>query len=322
VVVSTTKEDDVKRILGASLVSCLALAGPAGATDRCQLGERPGAEVLVRYPVPDHAQPFNKHRVDHIPYTLTSTPGVTVAGAGLPLSSDSPRVIGVGDFMPGGPCDLLWEEADPDHPTEHPQIRVAVTEGFTAPQVSTFEQGVPRPPLPWDVAGVFDLTDDLRADVLWWNPATGEAVLWVGTDTGWTEAAVAGAPLVPESGTPPRRPSTAIARLEAGGRPGIVWHPSLNSPFYRYLRTTWDGQQLKLHDAGVLEGIDASGFLLVAVGDFDDDGHDDLLQERFSDEHLFVCLLGGPAEIPCRLLVPPTFQHTGYTLGWEVAGPR
>jgi hypothetical protein len=309
----------VKPILTAFLVTCLAVAGRAGAADRCDLDGTHGPEVVVSYPLSDN----DTHERNHIPYTFPDPAG-TVAVMGSPLYSGAPPIIGVGDFVPGGTCELLWQEreSDPDNPNE--TIRVGITVGMETPSGPIFTWGPPRPPLPWDVAGVFDLTGDLRADVLWWNPETGALTLWIRTPNGWRAYGV-GDRLPPsqysEGGVPP---ATAIVRLEPNidGPPGILWQ-SANGSSDRYFRTAWNGQQLTLEEVAVVQGLhDEPGWSVAAVGDFDRDGQDDVLQRRPADSTLRVCFMNGFTVRNCAALTPPTFDLPEYEHSAIVAGPR
>jgi hypothetical protein len=309
----------VKRILAASVVSCLAVVAPAVAGSRCDLDRLPGPEVLVRYPLPDGQPQTGRHRNDHIPFGFAAGP-VAFPGAGI--GSDDPRVIGVGDFIPGGPCDLLWEEADPDLNGESDQpelpIRMAVTAGPTQALPPDFLGGVIRPSREWQVAGTYDLTGDGRADVLWVKPDTGNLMLWVRTATGWTVAPVSG-------GLPPQsiesvRPVSAIVHIEVDAPPGIVAQASPDGSLFRYFRAWWNGGSLRLESAGLVKGLPYGS--LAAVGDFDEDGIDDLLLQRYSTSTLDVCYMQGTTASYCAPLTPPTFELPGYSLGWFVAGPR
>jgi hypothetical protein len=314
----------VKRILVACLASYCALAVPAGAGDRCDLDGQPGGEVLVRYPLPDLEDPEipQKHRQDHIVWKVTTA----LATQGALFGQDHPRVIGIGDFMPGPGCDMLWEEREPVAAPQNPEpvIRLLVTEALVTATSVMFWGGVERPPQPWQVAGTFDLTGDGLADVLWWNPETGAANLWVRSGSGWQEATVTGG--LPPSDGPPLAEGfavTAIARLQPeGGSPGVVWLSTANETMAKYHPATWNGESLRLQPPIPIPGLVGPQWSLAAVGDFDDDGDDDLMLRSLVDSKLRVCFMDGLTVHHCAWMMPRTFALPTYEHGWFVVGPR
>jgi hypothetical protein len=310
----------MKRILLVCLMSCLAPASRAGAGDRCDLDGQNGAEVLVRYPLEDpgeHPDDPSTHRNDHIVWRVNTA----LAVQGPLVGHEDPRVIGVGDFVPGGECDLLWEERDPSAGSPG-AIRLLVTEGLVQATASMFGGGTERPPLPWDVAGTFDLTGDGRVDVLWWNPRTGEASLWIGTDDGWAQAPVIGGFPISGAETADPLPVTAIAQLEPGRPPGVVFLLSVDRGMVaQYYRTEWSGTKLRLVAAGTIAGLGGPGLSMAAVGDFDRDDQDDLMV-RSVDSTLSVCFMAGLTVRKCEGLTPGEFALPRYDEGWFVVGPR
>jgi hypothetical protein len=96
----------------------------------------------------------------------------------------------------------------------------------------------------------------------------------------------------------------------------------VNLAYYQYFRTAWDGEKLKLQNPRSVRGLSAPGYTIAAVGDFDGDGDDDLLQQGIEDLKLRICIMDGFTLRQCVSVTPETFHHVDYTNGWAVAGPR
>src|SRR5262245_60282578 len=158
-----TGERKMKTVLtAATLASVLTLAGsPSAAAERCAFshGIPP---LIVRYPIHHDDGNSSTHTNKHIEWTVSTGADAT---PGEILGYENPAVVAVGDFVPGGGCDLLWETGtSPNY--------LAVTSGFTQ-QVPGGEADLIAPlPPPWQLAGAFDFTGDGMADLLWWNPET------------------------------------------------------------------------------------------------------------------------------------------------------
>jgi hypothetical protein len=310
----------MKRILAAGLVLPLAgLAGHAGASDRCDLTPN-GAAVLVRYPIP-HGEPVPyKHTNKHVIWSVDRELASRQDALG---DDEDPRIVAVGDFNGDAGCDFVWEEREPEGPAI---IKLAVLDRFEQVGSDAFSGGRDRLPLPWMVASADDFTGDGRTDLLWWNPETATARLWVRLEAnpGWQEADVNGGVPPPMGPVPPEwwQP-VASAQLEANAPAGIIWYyPYANQPL-RYYRAQWTGQQLDLQFAGYVEGLDPQGWRIVAVGDFDHDGRDDLLREQKSNPtRVEVCFMDGLRLRERRDMAPSGFAQIGFGGVWDVVGPR
>lgn len=310
----------MKNLMVAFVASSLALlAGSASAAERCRFVgmQWPGSTVLVRHPlpdpVPDPGEPAT-HTNKHVVWLVDREQATFIDELGF----EDPAVIAVGDFVPGGTCDMVWEgHASGQNGSTR---RLVVGEGFTEVEGDAFANGTEAPPEPWQIAGASDFTDDGWSDLFWWNPDTGGLLFWNRTPAAnWQPTAIVG-------GLPkPWRP-VAVALLEPFGPPGVIWfNPSKNPPFY-YQRTEWAGQYLQLQAVGDL-GLGDPGWAIVAVGDFDGDGKEDLMRQEQGAPfgRLQVCFMNGLALRECTALDPERLQHPYpeyQTLAWYVVGPR
>jgi hypothetical protein len=287
----------------------------------CDLNAQQGVDVVARYTHGEPPVPQN-HKNRHIIWIFQSATGQQAQG----LSLGTPKVIAIGDFILGGPCDLLWEQDG----TANGSHRLAVTAGFVQARDSDFAAGTDRPGSEWHLVGSSDLTGDGRSDVLWWNANTGALDLWVTGASGvWIKAAVSSGPNSPGWPTPPTPSSwwraQATARLDQRRQPGIIWSSATETTGLQYTATFWTGTELVVEWTGMIDGL-VSNDPVVAVGDFDGDGHPDVLRQGGNSDQLEVCYLDGQQVRGC---LPTTPAGLGITNDphsdsavWSVVGPR
>jgi hypothetical protein len=288
----------------------VALARPAGADSppeylppempRCDLNTQGGMDIVARYT----DVTLSSHKNRHIIWIFQSSFGQP---APVELGDRTPRIIAVGDFVAGGPCDLLWEM----HNSDHTATLLAVTQGFTQAVDTDFVAGRTRPPSTWEVAGSSDLTGDGRSDVLWWNRDTGALDLWItNTNGGWDKVPVVTGPNSPSWPVPPVPQkwwrALATPRLDQRRPAGILWDNPATLEGLQFTPTVWTGSELVIEPGNDLSITGGPVWTVVAVGDFDGDGQEDLLRERRSDRNLEVCYMEGTMlRGECESTVPP-----------------
>jgi hypothetical protein len=288
---------------------------------RCDLNSQGGMDVVARYT--DLTLANHKNR--HIIWIFQSSFGQP---APAELASRPPRVIAIGDFVLGGPCDLLWES----HNSDHTVTLLAVTQGFIQAEDEDFAGGLVRPGSAWEVAGSSDLTGDGRSDVLWWNRETGALDLWVTSPTGgWSKASVLTGPNSPSWPHPPVPPkwwrALATPRLDQRRQAGILWDNPATLAGLQYTPTVWTGTELIIEPGEDLPIDGGPEWTVVAVGDFDNDGHEDLLRQRRHESRLQVCYMEGTIlrGADCESTIPDILAGPGggnSQIVWSVVGPR
>ena len=105
---------------------------------------------------------------------------------------------------------------------------------------------------------------------------------------------------------------------------GVIWLNGASDAIL-YYRTDWTGSKLNLTPAGQIQGLSGSGVRLLATGDFDSDGRDDLLLERISDSMTLLCFMDGlTVRAPCSRLGIDIFDidDPQYVFPHAVVGPR
>lgn len=300
-------------------VSSLAiLAGPAFASGNCFLGAQQTSDfVIVRYPIPHDPVPF-PHTDKHILWRVDRE----YASKESALDFGDPAAAAVGNFIPGGGCDLLWLEHDPE---DSAPSRLAATEGFTPTKDSDFAVATEALPPPWVVASADDFDQDGMTDLLWWDPENATARLWLRTAGNgaphFDEHPVSGGVPPPLGGPVPDNwwHPVATARLGGNGATGVIWYYPQATIKLRFYAALWTGQELRLQYVANLQGLDQPDWTIVAVGDFDHDGFDDLL--RRNGNTVEVCFMSGLTVRERKTLIPGGFTDVGSS-DWVVVGPR
>jgi hypothetical protein len=267
------------------------------------------SDILVEYP-PEASPDVPKD--DGRKHGLFGGTG-TVTRLRLMLDAADWQVEGAADFDGDGACDLLWR----DH-----HLPELVITGVRNPK----EDRDPRIVVPesFDLVGAGDLDGNGRADLLGWDSEHQSLMLWRFV-AGWraVETPVYGP-------VDSRYKPVALARLGASGGLDILWQyagEASPDPEFLYWQMRWTGQTLECTDVEALALSAETPSDVVAAGDFDGDGNDDLLvQDRLSEE-LAVWLLRGTA-LRQRALLSPSRLHSPEDSAhhpesdWNVVGPR
>jgi hypothetical protein len=136
-------------------------------------------------------------------------------------------------------------------------------------------------PAPWGIVGAIDFSGDGLSDLLWGDPNTGAVHLWVRQPgEPWKEVGLEGGPGFPELPPPNVWFAVATARLGPDEESGVIFTNFYAPDRYRYARGQVTGTELQLIDAGPLLdpqglGLNDRGWKIVAVDDFNADGHQD-----------------------------------------------
>jgi hypothetical protein len=312
----------MSRALSTALVTtAIALAAVGGASgqvilggandSRCDLDGEIRLDVMVRYQI---------GHMDHIDqHVIWSVEGPSAEfGHPLPFTTSKARVMAIGDFHTGGACELLWQSDPIDGP-----LRLAITT-FRLPGGDDFDIGTASPPFPWQIAASADFSGDGTPDLVWWQPVTHDRLAWISSaNGGWDTVDVVGGPGSPNLPDPDRvwRPVGAPG-LDAVDKPGLLWHSAAESGGLLYFRVQYTGSALVLHSEVPLDSNQLA-HNIVAVGDFDRDGFEDLLWQHVGDSTLRVCFLERRKLRECAPMVPDVFVHPDHSEAyWSVVGPR
>jgi hypothetical protein len=296
--------------------SAVQAGGPVGPPEqlpvRCDLdGDLSTLDVVVAYRLMHMT-----HNEKHVVWSIAET--IANSGLGTEATESTAQVVAVGDFKPGGPCEVLWESGESEFgPT------TLIAGEFRLPTLGELQSGTPSLPHPWRIAATTDFSGDGVTDLLWWNPQNAELLAWIGAASGgWYQVSVVGGP--PPSNHPWR--PVAAAMLDGYGQPGVFWQSADPSdPLWYDRAQVQQNGALVLHSGASVAALHQTGATIRAVGDLNQDGSDDLLWQDDATQRLRVCFLAGRTLLRCDPLIPdgfedPTMPADEYE--WRVVGPR
>ncbi len=278
------------------------------APPRCTVGDDPGSFILVQYPPTPIPK---KHGGPHDLWRPTST---IVEKDPLATLADSEwEIEATGDFDGDGACEFLWgSHEDPDELAMTHNTHVPEDEGAVV-------QWARRPGRGWRVVGSADLDGDAMADVVWWDPGQRQLAVRLGSHQGFQDA-----PLV-DCAAPAGEP-VALTRAAADHSMDILWQSLDNggAVLVGYSSMQWaEGLgMLACTGSGSLMSYEPAA-QVVAAGDFDGDGFDDVLwqapaKDASSVPILSMCFLHDRHSRACSAV---SLDHV--TLGpGTIVGPR
>jgi hypothetical protein len=173
------------------------------------------------------------------------------------------QVAGIGDFNADGHSDILWRNTTTGAMSDW----LGVANGGFQDNAAN---GYTNVPLAWQVAAVGDFDGDGRADILWRNTSTGDMSDWLGLlNGGFHDNAANGYTNVPTAWH-----VAGTGDFNGDGRADILWRNTTTGAM-----TDWLG----LGNGGFQDNA-ANGYTIVptawqiaGVGDFNGDGHADIL---------------------------------------------
>ena len=176
------------------------------------------------------------------------------------------NVWGIGDFDGDGHDDLLWSNG----------YSLSVWNGQVGGGFAA--NSSPLPPLPqpnpWNLVGVGDFNGDGSDDILWRNVLTGDLSNWLATEGGGFTVNDANA----WHNVSTQWLVIGVGDFNGDGYDDILWSNQVN------LISNWLGTETGgfiINDVNAL-AADPAEWWIVGVGDYNGDGHDDLLWRESS----------------------------------------
>jgi hypothetical protein len=221
----------------------------------------------------------------------------------------------------------------PDPPFGTMALTTATPSKLVAPLQGQYLEASGDLPDTWQVVGSGDFNRDGRADLLWWDRASGALQVWpfTGTDFG------SPLPLGPNTSQPDLSwHPEAVIDEDADGDADILWQHAVSGALV-YWQMEWQAGAVQ-HTTGAYltpAALTDSCWKLRAVGDFNGDGYDDLLWHHQSSQRSVMWLLRDGQRSEGNYVTPDRFRPRDADIdacpdpcsddcprAWGVLGPR
>ncbi|NJL27020.1 MAG: hypothetical protein HC897_03615 [Thermoanaerobaculia bacterium] len=216
------------------------------------------------------------------------------------------RPFGFGDFNPQTGWELIWQGSSGE---------LLVGNDILPPSVSALSGPTPTPVGAHErLVGSAELGAGSELDLLVWDEARRELRAWVRVgDTYVHDPTIVLPPALEGAHWRP----VATPDLDGDGSMDVLWYHQGTLALL-----AWRMQGNVLLESLALDPaqVGNSGWSVVATGDFDGDGHDDLVWQHDETHRLVLWLMEGARRICGGFTIPDKVDRPGYR--WEVIGPR
>jgi hypothetical protein len=208
------------------------------------------------------------------------------------------EVASIDDFNGDGKSDLIVEE------TATGRAELWAMNGLVRVNVVRLVEET----RPWRVAATGDLDADGDADIIWHDPETGRLFYWL-LDDGAVRS---------EGFLTVSQPNLAwrvagAADLNGDDKADLLWRNQTSGELQAWLM---NGSS-RLDIVRPSPGSAATAWEFGAIGDFDGNGHADLVWQHRSMGYLYIWFMNGTNQVSQRFLSPSAIQF-----GWRVVGVR
>ena len=242
-----------------------------------------------------------------VTFSVGANASTTVRAATVSVGGRTVTVVQNGDDMSGdGRPDVIWLN---DSTRQASVWNMGGATGTTMLSWSYLSSvGVPG----WTVAGTGDFDGDGHPDVIWQNDSTRQVVIWfMGGTEGttmltWTYISSAGVPGWTIVG---------VGDMNGDGHPDIVWQNDSTRQVTVWYMGGVDGTTML--SWSYLSSSGVPGWKVAALGDFDRDGHVDVVWQNDSTRQVSVWYMGGPQGTD---MLGWNYISSAGVPGWSIAG--
>lgn len=261
--------------------------------------------------------PYDTHTDKHEPWDMTGT--IARPLATVPSTWD---IVATNDFNGDGICDLAWRDGGD-------RLAVTITPPDRTLRGPTDDDVVATVGQNWTVVGSGRFGPDAYADLLWWNREATSLEVWESAwESGRMEFPMGLRRVFPANVDSAWR-AAAVADLNADGNPDLLWQHATSFQV-KYWRRAWQEANEVVLEGFLNPAAPESPWNLVAGGDFDGNGAEDLLFREAGTLKLAVWFMQGTSRVASSFLSPARLGPTEvdgtpcvvHSESWEIRGPR
>ncbi|KJU85206.1 Collagen-binding surface protein Cna-like, B region domain protein [Candidatus Magnetobacterium bavaricum] len=223
--------------------------------------------------------------------------GTAISGSYLNKAVPSKwQVIAIGDLNGDGKSDIVWQD------TTTGDVAVWFMDGTT---ISGSSGGylVKAMPNKWKIIAIGDLNGDGKSDLVWQDTTNGAVYGWLMDGTAITH----GDYLV--NAMPSNWQIVAIGDLNGDGKSDIVWQDTTSGDVAAWFM---DGTAISIHSGGYLVKGKSNNWQVIAIGDLDGDGKNDIVWQDTTSGAVYAWLMYGTA------IIHGDYLARGVTNNWKV----
>ena len=218
------------------------------------------------------------------------------------LSDRNWRIVATGDVDRDGNRDVVFRHDNDGRVAVWLMSGTALLSGRDLLQVAETA---------WKIRGAGDFDGDGSPDLLWQHEGDGRLAVWFMQGTMLREGRLLAMPIVPDQ----TWRVVAVADMNGDKTPDLVWQNQANGVLAAWLL---DGLQ---YLDGILlspSRVDDTNWKIRAAGDFNADGHNDLIWQHQASGMIAAWLMNGSQMVDSVLLTPDTVADTA----WRIVGPK
>jgi serralysin len=218
---------------------------------------------------------------------ITSSASPTYQGNAVSPDS-SWSVAGIGDFNGGSDADILWRQATSGTLADWTMNGATIASSASL----TFQGTAVTPDSTWTVVGVGDFNGDGKTDLLWRQSGTGTLADW--SMNGSTVTSSAGVTYQGSAVAPNSTWSVAgVGDFNGDGKSDLLWRQSTTEALAEW---QMNGATISASAGVTYQGAAVtpdSSWSVAGVGDFNNDGKEDLLWRQGTTGSLAMWLMNG-----------------------------
>jgi len=204
------------------------------------------------------------------------------------------------DFNGDGRSDLLWQEI------ENGYLAIWGLDGHTIRSIRALSQFVPNND--WRIVGTGDFNADGKPDIVWHHRTEGWLYLWYMDGVTAVGETFLSEPRVADTGWR----VVAVGDINGDRKPDLIWRHAANGWLAAWLM---DGRNVTSARELTPNRIADPDWEIAGLGDFNADGHNDLVWRHYGTGHVLVWYMNGLAQVTDVWVTPRVIADPN----WRIA---